>query len=62
MAAAMIGSGLVMLVTGIFVKPAGEGVGWSYFWGFSENSTLLGKAIYITGVIAMIAGIYRIAN
>lgn len=47
-----------MIIAGIMVRPDGESIAWGYWFGFAENSTILGKVLYLVGVMSLIGGIY----
>ena len=49
--------GIVLLIAGICIKPAGEGVGWSLIWGLSENSTPVGKMVFVAGTVMIFIGL-----
>ncbi len=52
-----IGLGVVAVIVGIFIKPEDEDIGWGWFWGLAENSTLIGKCVFMAGVFATVFGV-----
>lgn len=49
--------GLVLIVSGVMMRPAGESIGWSFWWGLSGNSTAAGKAVFLTGSLILLGGL-----
>lgn len=54
---AIMGVGLVFIVSGIALKPADKPVAWGWFWGFAQNSTPAGKAAFILGGFPFVLGV-----
>ena len=52
-----IGMGVVAAVVGIVLKPRDEDVGWSPLWGLAENSTPIGKCVFVAGVLMAVWGV-----
>lgn len=48
--------GVILIVAGIFIRPKEEPWEWSFIWGLAGNSTLLGKAVGVLGVIVLLIG------
>ena len=49
--------GIVLLIAGICIKPSGEGIQWSFLWGLSENSTPVGKMVFVAGSVMIFIGL-----
>lgn len=53
----LIAIGVAIMIAGVCIKPRDESVAWGPLWGLSENSTPLGKLVFVAGACMLIYGV-----
>lgn len=53
-----VGMGVIAVIVGIILKPHDEEFGWSPLWGLAENSSPIGKCVFVAGVLVAAWGVH----
>jgi len=54
--------GATMMVVGVCLKQNDAGVEYSWWWGFAENSTGLGRLLWSAGVLVICLAFWSIQS
>ena len=56
----LLAVGLATMVAGVCIRPKGQPVQWSKWWGHAGASTGAGKAVYVVGGIIFFFTLYSL--
>jgi len=54
--------GVVMMVAGVCLRQNDAGVEYSWWWGFAENSTWLGRLLWSAGVVVVCLALWAVQS